>query len=71
MKSQNRIVRIALHPVQAAAVPTAPLVEVMSKHGACRECYQDFIPRWHDVYITKIAFRCKESFLTDKKLTLE
>ncbi|WP_443600791.1 hypothetical protein [Agathobaculum sp.] len=43
----------------------------MSKHGACRECYQDFIPRWHDAYITKIAFRCKESFLTDKKLTLE
>ena len=43
----------------------------MSKHGACRECYQDFIPRWHDAYITKIAFRCKESLLTDTKLTLE
>lgn len=63
--------RITLHPAQAAAVPTDPLVEVMSKHGACRECYQDFITRWHDAYITKIAFRCKESFLTDKKLTLE
>ena len=37
--------RIALHPAQAAAVPTAPLVEVMSKHGACCECYQDFITR--------------------------
>ena len=69
----------------------------MSQHGVCRECYQDFITRWHDAYITeieefcdcvatgrkatpgvidgtqstKIAFRCKESFLTDKKLTLE
>lgn len=43
----------------------------MSKHGACCECYQDFITRWHDAYITKIVFRCKESFLTDKKLTLE
>lgn len=43
----------------------------MSRHGACRECYQDFITRWHDAYITKIAFRCKESFLTDKKLILE
>lgn len=63
--------RIALHPAQAAAVPNDPLVEVMSKHGACRECYQDFIPRWHDAYITKIAFRCKESLLTDTKLTLE
>ena len=71
MKSQNHIVRIALHPAQAAAVPTDPLVEVMSKHGACRECYQEFITRWHDAYITKIAFRCKESFFTDKKLTLE
>ena len=77
--------------------PTDSLVEVMSQHGVCRECYQDFITRWHDAYITeieefcdcvatgrkatpgvidgtqstKIAFRCKESFLTDKKLTLE
>ena len=63
--------RIALHPAQAAAGPTAPRVEVMSRHGACRECYQNFITRWHDAYITKIAFRFKESFLTDKKLTLE
>ena len=71
MKSQNRIMRIALHQAKAAAVPAAPLVEVMSRHGACRECYQNFITRWHDAYITKIAFRFKESFLTDKKLTLE
>ena len=84
-------------PLRIASVPTDSLVEVMSQHGVCRECYQDFITRWHDAYITeieefcdcvatgrkatpgvidgtqstKIAFRCKESFLTDKKLTLE
>ena len=83
--------------LRIASVPTDSLVEVMSQHGVCRECYQDFITRWHDAYITeieefcdcvatgrkatpgvidgtqstKIAFRCKESFLTDKKLTLE
>ena len=83
--------------LRIASVPTDSLVEVMSQHGVCRECYQDFITRWHDAYITeieefcdcvatgrkatpgvidgtqstKIAFRCKESFLTDNKLTLE
>ena len=83
--------------LRISAVPTDSLLEVMSEHGVCRECYQDFITRWHDAYITeieefcdcvatgrkatpgvidgtqstKIAFRCKESFLTDKKLTLE
>ena len=83
--------------LRISSVPTDSLVEVMSQHGVCRECYQDFITRWHDAYITeieefcdcvatgrkatpgvidgtqstKIAFRCKESFLTDKKLTLE
>ena len=83
--------------LRIASVPTDSLVEVMSQHGVCRECYQDFITRWHDASITeieefcdcvatgrkatpgvidgtqstKIAFRCKESFLTDKKLTLE
>ena len=58
VKSQNRIVRIALHPAQAASVPTDSLVEVMSKHGVCRECYQDFITRWHDAYITEIEEFC-------------
>ena len=83
--------------LRIASVPTDSLVEVMSQHGVCRECYQDFITRWHDAYITeieefcdcvatgrkatpgvidgtqstKIAFRCKVPFLTDKKLTLE
>lgn len=83
--------------LRIASVPTDSLVEVMSEHGVCRECYQDFISRWHDAYITemeefcdcvatgrkatpgvidgtqstKIAFRCKESFLKNELLTLE
>ncbi len=82
--------------LRISAVPTDSLVEVMSEHGVCRECYQDFITRWHEAYITEmeefcdcvannrkaspnvydgtkstnIAFRCKESFLKNEKLTL-
>ena len=83
--------------LRIANVPSDSMVEVMSQHGVCRECYQDFITRWHDAYITeieefcdcvqtgrkatpgvidgtqstKIAFRCKESFLANKMLPLE
>ena len=83
--------------LRISSVPTDSLVEVMSKHGVCRECYQDFLTRWHDAYVTemeefcdcvatgrkatpgvidgtqstKIAFRCKESFLKNELLTLE
>lgn len=83
--------------LRIASVPTDSLVEVMSSHGVCRECYQDFIARWHDAYMTemeyfcgcvetgqkaypdvfdgtqatRIAFRCKESFLKNELLTLE
>ena len=83
--------------LRIASVPTDSLVEVMSEHGVCRECYQDFISRWHDAYVTemeefcdcvatgrkatpgvidgtqstKIAFRCKESFLKNELLTLD
>ena len=83
--------------LRIAGIPTDSMVEVMSSHGVCRECYQDFITRWHDAYITemeefcdcvqtgrtaspnvtdgtqstKIAFRCKESFLKNELLPLE
>ena len=83
--------------LRISAVPTDSLLEVMSTHGVCRECYQDFVSRWHQAYITemeyfcncvdkkikpypdvfdgtqatKIAFRCKESFLKNELLTLE
>ena len=83
--------------LRIAGIPCDSMVEVMSQHGVCRECYQDFVTRWHDAYIkemevfcdcvenkkqatpgvidgtmsTKIAFRCKESFLAGKMLPLE
>jgi myo-inositol 2-dehydrogenase/D-chiro-inositol 1-dehydrogenase len=83
--------------LRIAGIPCDSMVEVMSEHGVCRECYQDFVTRWHDAYIkeievfcdcvenkkkatpgvidgtmsTKIAFRCKESFLSGKMLPLE
>lgn len=83
--------------LRVSAIPTDSMLEVMSEHGVCRECYQDFITRWHDAYITeieefchcvqngkpahpnvvdginstKIAFRCKESFLNGKMLSME
>ncbi len=82
--------------LRISGIPTDSMVEVMSSHGVCRECYQDFITRWHDAYITEIeefcdcvatgrkaapgvydgtkstniAFKCKESFLSNKQLTL-
>ncbi|RKJ25080.1 inositol 2-dehydrogenase, partial [Butyricicoccus sp. 1XD8-22] len=82
--------------LRIAGIPTDSMVEVMSSHGVCRECYQDFITRWHDAYITEIeefcdciatgrkaapgvydgtkstniAFKCKESFLANKQLSL-
>ncbi len=85
--------------LRIAAVPTDSMLEVMSEHGVCRECYQTFIARWHDAYVTEmevfcdyvdkkvgttatpnvfdgtkstnIAFKCKESFLKNERLTLE
>ncbi|MGI6057462.1 MAG: Gfo/Idh/MocA family oxidoreductase [Bilifractor sp.] len=40
--------------LRIASVPTDSLVEVMSKHGVCRECYQDFLTRWHGAYIKEM-----------------
>lgn len=83
--------------LRIAAVPTDSMLEVMSEHGVCRECYQDFVSRWHDAYITeleefcdcvqngrpaspdvvdgtnstRIAFRCKESFLKNEMLPMD
>ena len=82
--------------LRIAAVPTSSMLEVMNEHGVCQECFQDFITRWHEAYITEmevfanavlnqtaatptvedgtkntqIAFRCKESFLENKMITL-
>lgn len=40
--------------LRIGAVPTDSMVEVMSKHGVCRECYQDFLTRWHGAYIKEM-----------------
>ncbi len=82
--------------LRIAGVPSKNLLEVMSEHGVCRECYQDFLTRWHDAYVnemvefiscirenrkpevtvqdgtavSKIAYRCKESFECGKMLPL-
>lgn len=40
--------------LRVSAVPTDSLLEVMNKHGVCRECYQDFLTRWHDAYVTEM-----------------
>lgn len=44
--------------LRIAGVPTNSLLEVMSEHGVCRECYQDFVTRWHDAYITEMEVFC-------------
>lgn len=44
--------------LRIASIPADSMVEVMSKHGVCRECYQDFITRWHDAYITEMEEFC-------------
>ena len=54
--------------LRIASVPTDSLVEVMSQHGVCRECYQDFITRWHDAYITEIEEFC-DCVATGRKAT--
>lgn len=42
--------------LRISAVPTDSLLEVMSEHGVCRECYQDFVTRWHQAYITEFEY---------------
>ncbi len=55
---------------RCVSLPFRPisLVEVMSQHGVCRECYQDFITRWHDAYITEIEEFC-DCVATGRKAT--
>lgn len=44
--------------LRISGIPTNSMVEVMSEHGVCRECYQDFISRWHEAYITEMEEFC-------------
>lgn len=41
--------------LRVASVPSKNLVEVMSEHGVCRECYQDFLSRWHQAYVNEMT----------------
>lgn len=80
--------------LRIASVPAKNLLEIMDSHGVRRECYMDFLTRWHEAYVneivefcncilenrkpevtvydgtavSKIAYRCKESFETGKML---
>ena len=83
--------------LRIGAVPSPTLLEIMDGHGVRKECYQDFMTRWHQAYInelrefccciqenrrpevtvydgtavSRVAYRCKESFETGKMLTVE
>lgn len=41
--------------LRIGSVGSNSLLEVMSKHGVCRECYPDFLSRWHDAYIAEMT----------------
>ncbi|MBQ9512928.1 MAG: Gfo/Idh/MocA family oxidoreductase [Lachnospiraceae bacterium] len=45
--------------LRIGATPTDSLVEVFSEHGVCRECYQDFVARWHQAYIRELEVYCE------------
>ena len=44
--------------LRIGATPASSLVEVLSENGVCSECYQDFVSRWHDAYITEMEVFC-------------
>lgn len=41
--------------LRIASVGTDSMLEVMSEHGVCRECYPDFLARWHEAYIAEMT----------------
>ena len=41
--------------LRIGSVSNDTLLEVMSEHGVCRECYPDFLHRWHDAYIAEMC----------------
>lgn len=54
--------------LRIGATPTDSLVEVFSEHGVCRECYQDFVARWHQAYIRELEVYC-EAVLNEQQPT--
>lgn len=41
--------------LRIGSVGTDSLLEVLSEHGVCRECYPDFLARWHEAYIAEMV----------------
>lgn len=48
--------------LRIASVPANSMLEVLSEHGVCRECYQDFVSRWHNAYIKELETFCHHVF---------
>ena len=44
--------------LRIGATPADSLLEVFSENGVCRECYQDFVSRWHQAYIREMEVFC-------------
>ncbi|MDR1913632.1 MAG: inositol 2-dehydrogenase, partial [Clostridiales bacterium] len=44
-----------LGALRIGSVGTDSMLEVLSEHGVCRECYTDFVARWHQAYINEIT----------------
>lgn len=40
--------------LRIGSVGTDSMLEVLSEHGVCRECYPDFMYRWHEAYIAEM-----------------
>lgn len=41
--------------LRIGSVGTDSLLEVLSAHGVCRECYPDFLDRWRSAYVAEMA----------------
>jgi len=44
--------------LRVASVPADSLLEIMDANGVRRECFQDFLTRWHDAYIAEVEEFC-------------
>ncbi|MCP1101416.1 myo-inositol 2-dehydrogenase/D-chiro-inositol 1-dehydrogenase [Aequitasia blattaphilus] len=40
--------------LRIGSVGTDSMLEVLSENGVCRECYTDFMYRWHEAYISEL-----------------
>lgn len=42
--------------LRIGSVAADSFIEVLGTHGVVRECYQDFITRWHDAYVAELEY---------------